>query len=258
MKLTKWDPLREMEDIFDRYGRCLSWPRRGSQETMATGDWAPRVDISETAKECNIKVEIPEVKKDDVKVTVENGVLTIRGERKQEKEEKDEKFHRIERSYGSFTRSFTLPDNAAIPAPDARRECGLDLAGRFRLRCRPEREPLAVQGALVDLRPRGLSAVPLALAELAQWEFAAERRRRLGRSGEFPNRRWGLRRRDGRGYDYGSLAAEKALNDPARSPAPVSTTCMNHRRGRESQASSGSSRHRSDPPFFPIRKTRQV
>jgi HSP20 family protein len=119
MKLTKWDPLREMEDIFDRYGRGLSWPRRGSQETMATGDWAPRVDISETAKEFNIKVEIPEVKKDDVKVTVENGVLTIRGERKQEKEEKDEKFHRIERSYGSFTRSFTLPDNVNESRIDA-------------------------------------------------------------------------------------------------------------------------------------------
>jgi HSP20 family protein len=111
MKLTKWDPLREMEDLFDRFSRGGGWARRGHQEIMAAGDWAPRVDISETAGEFSIKVEIPEVKKDDVKVTVENGVLTIRGERKQEKDEKDEKFHRIERSYGSFTRSFTLPDN---------------------------------------------------------------------------------------------------------------------------------------------------
>jgi HSP20 family protein len=58
-----------------------------------------------------IKAEIPEVKKEDVKVTVDNSILTIRGERKQEKEEKDKKYHRIERYYGSFTRSFTLPDN---------------------------------------------------------------------------------------------------------------------------------------------------
>ena len=58
-----------------------------------------------------IKAEIPDVNKDDVKVTVDNGVLTIRGERKQEKEEKGKKFHRVERYYGSFTRSFTLPDN---------------------------------------------------------------------------------------------------------------------------------------------------
>lgn len=112
MKLTKWDPFREMENMFDRYTRgALSWPRKGSQEVMETGDWAPRVDISETTNGFNIKTEIPEVKKDDVKVTIENGVLTIRGERKQEKEEKDKKFHRVERYYGSFTRSFTLPDN---------------------------------------------------------------------------------------------------------------------------------------------------
>ena len=55
MKLTRWDPLREMEDIFDRYTRGLSWPRRGNQEIMAAGDWAPRVDISETDKEFSIK-----------------------------------------------------------------------------------------------------------------------------------------------------------------------------------------------------------
>jgi HSP20 family protein len=78
---------------------------------MTTGDWAPRVDIAETDKEFSIRAEIPEVKKEDVKVTVDNGVLSLRGERKQEKEEKGKKFHRIERFYGSFTRSFTLPDN---------------------------------------------------------------------------------------------------------------------------------------------------
>ena len=88
-----------------------TWPRRGSQEVLAAGDWAPRVDIAETDTEFTIKAEIPEVKKEDVKVTVDSGVLTIRGERKQEKEEKDKKFHRVERYYGSFTRSFSLPDN---------------------------------------------------------------------------------------------------------------------------------------------------
>ena len=111
MQLTRWDPFREMEDMFDRYSRALSRPRRGSQEVMATGDWAPRVDIAETDKEFSIKAEIPDVKKEDVKVSVDNGVLTIKGERKQEKEEKNKKFHRVERFYGSFTRSFTLPDN---------------------------------------------------------------------------------------------------------------------------------------------------
>ncbi|MHC4270384.1 MAG: Hsp20/alpha crystallin family protein [Planctomycetota bacterium] len=107
MAIVKWDPWREIDDMFDRYTRA----RSGSQEVVTTGDWTPRVDIAESDKEFVIKAEIPEVKKEDVKVTVVNGVLTIRGERKQEKEEKGKKFHRIERSYGSFTRSFTLPDN---------------------------------------------------------------------------------------------------------------------------------------------------
>ena len=119
MAIVKWDPFREMEDMFDRYTKAVGWPRRGSQELMATGDWSPRVDISETDHEFIIKAEIPEVKKEDVKVTVDNNVLTIRGERKQEKEEKGKKFHRVERYYGSFARSFTLPENVDQAKIDA-------------------------------------------------------------------------------------------------------------------------------------------
>jgi len=111
MSLIKWDPFREIENMFDRYTRAVGWPRSGSQEIMTTGDWSPRVDIAENDKEFVIKAEIPEVNKEDVKVSVDNGVLTIQGERKQEKEEKGKKFHRVERYYGSFTRSFTLPEN---------------------------------------------------------------------------------------------------------------------------------------------------
>lgn len=111
MQLTKWDPFREMEDFFDRYSKALSWSRLGGSEIMTGGDWAPRVDIAETEKEFIIKAEVPEVKKEEVKISVDNGILSIRGERKQEKEEKGKKFHRVERYYGSFTRSFTLPDN---------------------------------------------------------------------------------------------------------------------------------------------------
>ena len=111
MAIIKWDPWRDIDDMFDRYTRQVGLPRSGSQEVVTTGDWTPRVDIAETDKEFVIKAEIPEVKKEDVKVTVDSGVLTIRGERKQEKEEEGKKFHRVERRYGSFTRSFTLPDN---------------------------------------------------------------------------------------------------------------------------------------------------
>ncbi len=110
MALVKWDPWREIEDLFDRYTRADGRPRSGEIGPASEG-WMPKVDIAETDKEFLIKAELPEIKKEDVTVDVQNGVLTLRGERKQEKEEKGKKFHRIERSYGSFTRSFTLPEN---------------------------------------------------------------------------------------------------------------------------------------------------
>jgi HSP20 family protein len=111
MSLAKWEPLREIEDIFERYTRGLSWPLKRGQELISAGDWSPRVDISENDNEFEIRAEIPDVKKEDVKVTVNKGVVTIQGERRQEKEEKGKKFHRVERHYGNFVRSFTLPDN---------------------------------------------------------------------------------------------------------------------------------------------------
>jgi HSP20 family protein len=108
MTLSRW---RGMDDILNRYTRAMGQPQAGSQEVIATGDWVPLVDIAETDKAFEIKMEIPEVKKENVKVTVDNRVLTIWGEREQEKEEEGKRFHRVERSYGVFTRSFTLPDN---------------------------------------------------------------------------------------------------------------------------------------------------
>ena len=99
MTLVRW---QEIQDIFDRYTRAVGQPRAGSQDVIATGDWVPPVDIAETDKAFEIKVEVPEVNKEDVKVTVDNGVLTIQGERTQEKEEEGKKFHRVERSYGEL------------------------------------------------------------------------------------------------------------------------------------------------------------
>jgi HSP20 family protein len=110
--LMRWDPFRELEEVSDRLNRMFARPavRANGKETMIVADWTPTVDISETDGEYQIKAEIPDVRKEDVKVTLEDGVLTIQGERKQEKEEKGKKYHRIERSYGSFVRSFSLPD----------------------------------------------------------------------------------------------------------------------------------------------------
>jgi HSP20 family protein len=94
------------------FGLAPANTAKGGQELMTLAEWSPSVDISEDDKEWLIKADLPQVKKEDVKVTVENGVLTVTGERKFEKEEKDKKYHRIERSYGNFFWSFTLPEGA--------------------------------------------------------------------------------------------------------------------------------------------------
>jgi len=116
--MTRWNPFREMEDMQRRMSSLVAWnPFRRSHlipedETMTVFEWAPLVDIVEDEKEYLIKAELPEVRKEDVKVTVEGGTLTIAGERKAEKEEKGRKFHRVEREYGRFERSFSIPDDA--------------------------------------------------------------------------------------------------------------------------------------------------
>lgn len=114
MNLMKWDPFRELEDMSNRLNRVFGRPlaRLEPNEMMTMADWTPSADISETDTAYLIKAEIPGVNKEDVKVTLENGMLTIQGERKMEKEEKGKKYHRIERSYGSFMRSFRVPDDA--------------------------------------------------------------------------------------------------------------------------------------------------
>lgn len=107
MSIVRWDPFRELEDMSDRLSRLVARPR--GETTL--GDWTPAVDIAETPTEYLIKAEIPEVKKEDIKVRVENGVLSLEGERKIEREEKGKRFHRTERMYGRFVRSFGLPDD---------------------------------------------------------------------------------------------------------------------------------------------------
>ena len=113
MTLTRWNPMRDIEEVLDTYQRASNrgrQQREAGHEIMTTADWAPVVDIKETEDEYVIKAELPEVKKEDVKVTLKGGVLVLQGERTIEKEEKG-KYHRVERSYGSFARSFTLPDD---------------------------------------------------------------------------------------------------------------------------------------------------
>jgi HSP20 family protein len=113
MRVIKWEPFRDVDDVFDRFfaESMRRWPRQGSA-TQSPREWAPAADVSETDGEYVIKAELPEVRKEDVSITVQDGVLTLAGERRQEKVEEQEKVHRIERFYGSFARRFALPENA--------------------------------------------------------------------------------------------------------------------------------------------------
>lgn len=121
MKLEIWNPFRELDEAQNGFSSLFGgvphffgrFPKRWTGNgDIALPNWSPLVDISEDDKEYLVKADLPEMKKEDVKVTVEEGVLSISGERKSEKEEKNKKFHRIERSYGTFLRTFTLPEDA--------------------------------------------------------------------------------------------------------------------------------------------------
>jgi HSP20 family protein len=116
--LTTWNPLREMEEFQNRFQTLfggfptfpLRFPKNGDRFKMP--DWSPLVDIIEDDREYLFKADLPEMRKEDVKVTIENRVLYISGERKTEKEEKKRKFHRLERFFGTFERTFTVPEDA--------------------------------------------------------------------------------------------------------------------------------------------------
>ncbi|QQR75428.1 MAG: Hsp20/alpha crystallin family protein [Holophagales bacterium] len=126
--LTRWtptaDPFRDrVNRMFDDFLRDLV-PARNSEE-MSGGRWLPAVDIKESPEALMLTVELPGLKKEEVSITLENQVLTIHGERKFEGETKDATYHRIERAYGSFMRSFTLPANIKTDRVDASFDSGL-------------------------------------------------------------------------------------------------------------------------------------
>ena len=117
-----WDPFQELNEMHNRLTSFLGrghWPRGNGEEGITVADWSPVVDISEDSAGYLIHAELPGLKREEVQVTVEDGVLTIKGERKVEKEQKDKKFHRVERSYGSFVRSFSLPEGCDPAKVDA-------------------------------------------------------------------------------------------------------------------------------------------
>src|SRR5579863_229587 len=114
--LTRWDPFREfsaMQDRMNRMNRLFreQYSPESPEEALTTTSFAPPVDIYEDGHKVTLKLEVPGIDENDIDVRIENNTLTVRGERKNEKEEKEENFRRVERHYGSFTRSFTLPSS---------------------------------------------------------------------------------------------------------------------------------------------------
>lgn len=144
MAIIRWDPFRDFVTLRDRMNRLfedLSSPR-GEEKDIMTSAWTPSVDIYENENEVVLAAEIPGVEEKDVEIKVEDNNLTIRGERKFEKETKEENYHRIERSYGSFFRSFSLPSYIDQDKIEAEHENGVL---RIRMPKKPELKPRKVK-----------------------------------------------------------------------------------------------------------------
>ena len=122
MNLTRFDPYRELESLEERLHRAFGRTERRDESLAA---WAPPVDISEEKDRILITAELPGFKNDAISIQTENGMLTLSGERRFEKEEGDKAYHRIERSYGRFVRSFSLPNNVDREKIQARFDDGL-------------------------------------------------------------------------------------------------------------------------------------
>jgi HSP20 family protein len=142
--LTRWEPFREFEDMFRRYSPLFGPLFGRSPVSGEEEEWAPVADISETDKEYVIKAELPEVKKEDVKITLEDGVITLAGERRQEREQKEENEIRVERFYGKFSRSFSLPDNVDANAIRAESKDGV-LRVRIPKKQATARKPISIE-----------------------------------------------------------------------------------------------------------------
>ena len=128
--LTRWEPLREfsnMQDRMNRLNRLFREPYspEGPEDALTTTNFAPPVDIYEDEHNIVLKIEVPGIDEKDIDVSIQNNTLTVHGERKIEKEEKEENFRRVERQYGSFIRSFTLPSSVDPGQVSARCDKGV-------------------------------------------------------------------------------------------------------------------------------------
>jgi len=144
MAITRWDPYREvltlqnrLNSLFHDYGRGY-----GENDSVSTAAFVPPVDVYEDEHKIVLKLEVPGLKQEDLDIQIENNALTVKGERKFEKEEKEENFHRIERRYGSFFRSFTVPNTVNSEAVKASYDAGVL---RIELEKRAEAKPKQIK-----------------------------------------------------------------------------------------------------------------
>ncbi len=155
--VTRWEPFREFSVLQDRLNRLFQDSLgTGREETLAnSGPFVPAVDVYEDEHNVTLKLEVPGIDEKDIDVRVENNTLTVRGERKLEKEEKEENFHRIERSYGSFSRSFTLPSTVDAEKVEADYDKGVL---KIRLAKKAEAKPKQIKVNIGQKMVEGKSA----------------------------------------------------------------------------------------------------
>ena len=147
MTIVRWDSLRHLAAQQERMNRMLEGFNSGPQEDLARGSWVPAVDIySNGQHELVLKAELPDMKQEEIELTVEDNTLTLRGERKFDVEVTQEQFHRIERSYGPFARTFALPPTVDAGRVSAEYKAGV-LTVRLPLREEAKRKPIKVQVA---------------------------------------------------------------------------------------------------------------
>jgi HSP20 family protein len=142
MAIVRWDPFRDVMTLQNRLNSVFRDFNEGADGPMTTASFVPAVDIYEDEKKVSLKLEVPGMAEKDLDVSVENNVLTVRGERKFEKEEKEENFHRIERRYGSFSRSFTLPSTVDTEHIEAHYQAGVL---KLDLKKKPEAQPKQIK-----------------------------------------------------------------------------------------------------------------
>jgi HSP20 family protein len=157
MNMITYDPFRELRSLQDEVNRVFSssFGRGGNESGMMRGAWNPSVDIFENKDQIVLEAELPGLKPEDVNISIENNVLTIHGERKFEKKDEGDNFHRVERSYGSFTRSFTLPPTVSSENVDASFDNGIL---RLALAKREEAKPRRIEIKANTAEPKTIEA----------------------------------------------------------------------------------------------------